>query len=63
MCTPWIDLFDGAPSIPNGYHMQKLFPREVDVSANHIGAHKHFGVSSSGLRAFYVDNFLIVALC
>jgi hypothetical protein len=28
--------------------MQKLCPREVDVSTTPIGAHKPFGVSSSG---------------
>jgi hypothetical protein len=30
--------------------MQKLCPREVDVSTTPIEAHKLFGVSSSGFR-------------
>jgi hypothetical protein len=30
--------------------MQKLRPREVDISTTPIGAHKPFGFSSSGVR-------------
>jgi hypothetical protein len=33
---------------PNGDCMQTLHPQEVDVSSNHAGAHKPFGVSSFG---------------
>jgi hypothetical protein len=54
MCTPQLDLFNGVPSAPNIDHMKKLCPREVDVSTNHIGAHKPFGVSSSGVRVLDV---------
>ena len=32
---------------PNGDHMQKLRPREVDVSTNHISASKDFRTSFS----------------
>jgi hypothetical protein len=46
MCTPQLDLCDGVLSAPNGDHMQKLHPQEVDVSTTPIVAHKHFGVSS-----------------
>jgi hypothetical protein len=49
MCTPHIDLSNELSSAPNGDRMQKLRPREVDVSTTPIGAHKPFGVSSSGL--------------
>jgi hypothetical protein len=35
---------------PKQDHMQKLCPREVDVSTNHLGAHNTFGVSSSRVR-------------
>jgi len=34
--------------------MKKLCPWEVDVSTNHIGAHKAFGGSSSGVRVLDV---------
>jgi hypothetical protein len=54
MCTPRLDLFDGVSSAPNGDRMQKLRPWEVDVSTNHIGAHKRFGVSSFGVRVLDV---------
>jgi hypothetical protein len=37
--------------------MQKLLPREVDISTTPIEAHKHFGVSSFGVR---VLDFLYV---
>jgi hypothetical protein len=52
MCTSHLDLFDGLPSVPNIDQMQKLCPREVDVSTNHIGAQKPFDVSSFGVRVF-----------
>jgi hypothetical protein len=63
MCTSRLDLFDGLSSTPNRYRMQKLCPREVDVSTNHIGAHKPFGVSSYGVMVLDVWGFLIDALC
>jgi hypothetical protein len=47
MCTLGLDLSDGVPSTPNIDHMQKLCSGEVEVSTNHIGAHKPFGISSS----------------
>jgi hypothetical protein len=47
MCTSWLDLSDGLLGAPKEYCMQKLRPREVDVSTNHLGAHKPFVVSSS----------------
>ena len=54
MCNPWIDIFDNVSSTPNKYHMQKFFPREVDVSTSPIGDHKPFGVLSSGVRVLDV---------
>jgi hypothetical protein len=50
MCFPWLDHFDEVSSAPNKVHIQKLCPREVDVSTTPIGAHKPFGVSSPGVR-------------
>jgi hypothetical protein len=58
MCTPWLDLSDGVLSAPNGDCMQKLCLREVDVSTNHIGAHKPFGVSSFGVRVFLLTLYV-----
>jgi hypothetical protein len=37
-------------SAPNKDRMQRLCPREVDVSTNPIRARKPFGFSSSGVR-------------
>jgi hypothetical protein len=54
MGNPYIFLFDGVLSAPNEYHMQKFLPQEVDVSTNHIEAHKPFGISSSGVRVLNV---------
>jgi hypothetical protein len=54
MCTSWIDLSYGIPSTPNRDCMQKLCPWEVDVSTNHIEAHKPFGVLSSRVRVLDV---------
>jgi hypothetical protein len=56
-----LDLFDEVSSAPNRDCMQKLCPREVDVSTTPIGAHKPFGVSSSGLGfwMFRVFSFMI----
>jgi hypothetical protein len=54
MCAPWLDLYDRVPSTPNEDHMQKLCPREVDISTNHIGAHKLFNISSSRVRVLDV---------
>jgi hypothetical protein len=54
MCTPWIDLSNKVSSAPNGDHMQKLRPREVDISTICIGAHKPFGISSSKVRVLDV---------
>jgi hypothetical protein len=45
-----LDLSNGVSSAPNGDRMQKLRPREVDVSTTPIGARKPFGFSSSGVR-------------
>jgi hypothetical protein len=52
MCNSQINLSDGLPITPNKYHMQNLCLWEVDVSTNHIGVHKPFGVSSSKVRFF-----------
>jgi hypothetical protein len=49
-CTSHIDLSDEVSNAPNKDHMQKLRPREVDVSTTPIGARKPFGLSSSGVR-------------
>jgi hypothetical protein len=49
-CIPWIDISNEVSSAPNGDRMQKLRPREVDVSTTSIEARKHFGFSSSGVR-------------
>jgi hypothetical protein len=46
-CTSQIDLSDEVSNTPNKDRMQKLRPREVDVSTTPIGAHKPFGLSSS----------------
>jgi hypothetical protein len=54
MCTPQIDLSDRVSITPNIDYMQKKIPREVDVSTNHIGAHKPFGVSSYRVRVLDV---------
>jgi hypothetical protein len=54
MCFPQLDLSDEVSSTPNGDRMQKLRPREVDVSTTPIGAHKPFGVSSPGVRVLDV---------
>jgi hypothetical protein len=54
MCTPQLDLSDRILSAPNGDHMQNLPPWEVDVSTTSIGAHKPFGISSSGVRVLDV---------
>jgi hypothetical protein len=50
MCSSRLDLSNGVSSTPNGDHMQKLHPREVDVSTTPIGARKPFGFSSSRVR-------------
>jgi hypothetical protein len=50
ICSYRIDLSNELLSAPNGDHMQKLCPWEVDVSTTPIGAHKPFGFSSSGVR-------------
>jgi hypothetical protein len=50
MCSSWLDLSNELSCAPNGDRMQKLHPREVDVSTTPIGAHKPFGVSSFGVR-------------
>jgi hypothetical protein len=63
MCTPRLDHFDEVPSTPKNDCMKKLCPREVDISTNHIGAHKPFGLSSSRVRVLDVYGFLIDALC
>jgi hypothetical protein len=54
-------LSDGVSSAPNKDCMQKLHPREVDVSTTPIGAHKPFGVSSLGLGfwMFRVLSFML----
>jgi hypothetical protein len=52
--SPRIDLSDEVPSAPNEDCMQKLCPQEVDVLTTPIGAHKPFGVSSSGVRVLDV---------
>jgi hypothetical protein len=49
-CSPRIDISNGVSSAPNKDRMQKLRPREVDVSTTPIGAHKPFGFSSSRVR-------------
>jgi hypothetical protein len=49
ICTPRIYIFNSVLSAPNRYRMQKLHPREVDISTTPIGAHKPFGVSSLGV--------------
>ena len=57
ICSPHIDLSNGVSSAPNEDCMQKLHPREVDVSTTSIGAQKPFGFSSSEVR---VLDFLYV---
>jgi hypothetical protein len=64
-CIPRIDLSNGVSSTPNGDRMQKLRPREVDVSTTSIEAHKPFGFSSSGVRVLdfpYVKKALRASL-
>jgi hypothetical protein len=51
--TPWWYLSYGVLIIPSRDRMQKLRPREVDVSTTPIGAHKHVGVSS--LEVIFLD--------
>jgi hypothetical protein len=43
--------------------MQTLRPRQVDVLTIPIGAHKPFGISSSGVRILDIYGFLIYDLC
>jgi hypothetical protein len=62
MYTNHIDLSNELPSAPNKDHMQMFHPREVDVSTNHIGAHKPFGVSSSRVRVLDIEGFIVNAL-
>ena len=65
MCTPWLDLSDKVSSTPNEDCMQKLHPREVDVSTTSIGARKPFGFSFSGVRVLdlpYVKKALRASL-
>jgi hypothetical protein len=52
--TPRLDLSDGVPSSLNEDCVQKLRPREVDVSTTPIRAQKPFGVSSFGVRVLDV---------
>ena len=52
-----LDLSNELSCTPNKDCMQNLRPREVDISTTRIGAHKPFGVSSSGVR---VLDFLYV---
>jgi hypothetical protein len=54
MCTSNIEISDGIPSTPNKYFMQKLHPWEVDISTNHYGAQKPFGISSYGVMVLNV---------
>jgi hypothetical protein len=64
-CIPRIDLSNEVSSAPNKDRMQKLRPREVDVSTTPIGAHKPFGFSSSGVRVLdfpYVKKALRASL-
>jgi hypothetical protein len=61
ICTPRLYLSNGVSNTPNKDHMQKLRPREVDVSTTPIGAHKPFGVSSPlglGFWMFRVFSFM-----
>jgi hypothetical protein len=57
----FLDLSNEVSNAPNGDRMQKLCPREVDVSTTPIRAHKPFGISSSGLGfwMFRVFSFII----
>jgi hypothetical protein len=64
-CIPRIDLSNGVSSTPNEDRMQKLHPREVDVSTTSIGACKPFGFSSSRVRVLdfpYVKKALRASL-
>jgi hypothetical protein len=64
-CSPQIDLSNEVSSAPNEDCMQKLRPREVDVSTTPIGARKPFGFSSSGVRVLdfpYVKKALRASL-
>ena len=45
-----LEISNGVSSAPNKDHMQKLRPREVDISTTPIRAHKPFGFSSFGFR-------------
>jgi hypothetical protein len=54
MCISQIYLSDGLLCAPNKDRMKNLFPREVNISTNHIEAHKPFGISSYGVRVLDV---------
>lgn len=41
-CNPQLDLSNRLPSTPNRDRMQKLRPKEVDVSTSHLETHKPF---------------------
>jgi hypothetical protein len=59
MCSYQLYLSNKLSCTPNKDCMQKLHPRKVDISTTPIGAHKPFGVSSSGVRVLdfiYVKN-------
>jgi hypothetical protein len=49
-CSSRLNLSNSVSRGPNGDRMQKLHPREVDVSTTPIEARKPFGFSSSGVR-------------
>jgi hypothetical protein len=64
-CISRIDLSNELLSTPNIDCMQKLCPREVDISTTPIGAHKPFCFSSSGVRVLdftYVKKALRASL-
>jgi len=52
--SSWIDLSNGIQSPLNIYRMQKIHPREVDISTNHLGAGKTFTSGSTNLLTFHL---------
>jgi hypothetical protein len=56
-CSPWIVLSNELLCALNKDHMQKLCPQEIDISTNHLGARKTFGVPSSRVRILMFVDF------
>jgi hypothetical protein len=57
--TPQLDLSNELLCAPNGNHMQKLLPQEVDISTSHLGGNP-FGATSPRVRILVLYGFLLL---